>query len=214
MSAETELLDIFSDPHAPTVEGVIAVGGRITSTLLRAAYENGIFPWPHEGYPLLWFSPDERGVIDFSELHWPRTFKKWHKKNRKDFSVCINTQFENVVRECQVQKRSGQSGTWITDEMRKGYVELHRSGGALSVEIMRNDKLVAGIYGVMSSHYFSCESMFHKEDNTSKLALIELVEYLTQNGHHWMDIQMVTSVSESFGGKLIAKTAFLKRLGF
>lgn len=212
MSVEDELLHIFNDPSAQTVEGVIAVGGKLSPDLLAAAYEKGIFPWPHEGYPLLWFCPDERGVIDFAEVRLPRTFQRWLRKNRSKFVISVNQRFEDVIRECQSQKRKGQSGTWITDEMRRNYIQLHKDGKAVSLEVMCGEELVGGIYGVMSSRYFSCESMFHKKDNASKLALLELMRYLEQRGHAWMDIQMVTPVSESFGGKLISKQDFLQRL--
>lgn len=213
MSVEDELLRIFSDPRAETVEGVVAAGGTLSPRLLTAAYESGIFPWPHEGYPLLWFSPDERGIIDFTEFQFTHSFRRWLRKHRNEFEISVNQRFAEVVRECQLQKRKGQQGTWITEEMRVSYIELYKAGKATSVEVLRNNELVGGIYGVMSSQYFSCESMFHKEDNTSKLALLELVEYLQGQGHRWMDIQMVTSVSESFGGKLISKQEFLRRLG-
>lgn len=217
MSADSEitkeLLEIFSDPHVETLEGVIAAGGRMKPELLIYAYDHGIFPWPHEGYPLLWFCPDERGVIDFAGLHIPKSFQKWMRKHRAEFKITMNQRFSEVVKNCKTLKRPGQKGTWITREIEKNYLELHETGHAFSLEILRGDNLVAGIYGVQSKKYFSCESMFHKEDNTSKLALFELIQYLESIGHTWIDIQMVTSVCESFGGKLIGKDEFLKRIG-
>lgn len=210
---QDDLLEIFRNPRAETIEGVIAFGGRLKVKTLIQAYNHGIFPWPHEGYPLLWFCPEERGVIDFEELHLSKSFQKWLKKNRSHFSITINKKFKDVIKNCREQKRLGQSGTWITDQVEESYNELHIRGVALSIEVMRGNLLVGGIYGVMSPKYFSCESMFHKEDNTSKLALFELIEYLRSIGHSWMDIQMVTTVCESFGGKLISKNDFLNRIG-
>lgn len=206
-------MEIFSEPHGETFEGIIAAGGSLNSELLIFAYDHGIFPWPHEGYPLLWFCPDERGVIDFADLHLPRSFKKWLRKNRSQYTVSMNQQFQEVLRECRLQKRKGQNGTWINADIEKNYLKLHQFGHAYSLEVRRNNVLVAGIYGVQSQRYFSCESMFHKEDNTSKLALYELIKYLEGIGHTWVDIQMVTEVCESFGGKLISKREFLLRIG-
>lgn len=213
MSVEDELKQIFSDPHVETLEGVIAAGGRMTPELLIYAYEHGIFPWPHEDYPLLWFCPDERGVIDFSELHLPSSFQKWLRKHRDLYEISMNRKFSQVLLECKNQKRKGQKGSWINDEIEKNYNLLHQSGHAFSLEVMREGKLVGGIYGVQSQNYVSCESMFHKEDNTSKLALFELIRHLQATGHTWMDIQMVTEVCGQFGGKLIEKEEFLSRIG-
>ncbi|MEK6627845.1 MAG: leucyl/phenylalanyl-tRNA--protein transferase [Bdellovibrionota bacterium] len=217
MSVEDEqnelLKEIFSDPSRETIEGVIAVGGKLDPELLIYAYDHGVFPWPHEGYPLLWFCPDQRGVIDFNELHLPKSFKKWINKNRSQFTITINQNFHEVLKNCKTQKRLGQNGTWITNEIEENYTQLYKMGHAFSLEVWRGDVLVGGIYGVQSEKYFSCESMFHKEDNVSKLALYELIVNLKSIGHTWMDIQMVTSVCNSFGGKLINKAEFLKRIG-
>ena len=214
MSAESELYEIFSEPHSETLEGVIAAGGSLQPELLIYAYDHGIFPWPHEGYPLLWFCPDDRGVIDFADLHLPRSFQKWLRKNRHQFTITMNQRFQEVLLNCKTQKRPGQSGTWITTEIEKSYLQLHRLGHAYSLEVQRGPDLVAGIYGVQSERYYSCESMFHKEDNTSKLALLELIFFLKNTGNTWLDIQMVTDVCGSFGGKLISKKEFLRRIGF
>jgi len=208
-----ELIKIFSNPHVETLEGVIAVGGKLSPELLIYAYAHGTFPWPHEGYPLLWFCPDQRGVIDFVDLHLPKSFKKWLKKSRTLFTITMNQKFQEVVKNCKLQKRLDQKGTWINKEIEKNYLELHKMGQAYSLEVMRAEVLVGGIYGVQSEKYFSCESMFHLEDNISKLALYELILYLQKQGQMWLDIQMVTAVCESFGGKLIHKADFLNRIG-
>lgn len=213
MSVENELKKIFCDPHAETIDGVLVVGGKLTTDLLVCAYEQGIFPWPHEGYPMLWFCPDERGVIEFSELHIPRSFQKWLNKNEQRYNVSMNKRFAEVLANCKTQVRAGQTGTWITREIEKTYNQLFQTGHAFSLEVERDGKLVGGIYGVQSQKYFSCESMFHLEDNVSKFALLSLIRQLQANGNSWVDIQMVTSVCASFGGKLIAKKEFLKKIG-
>lgn len=208
------LFEIFEDPYQPTVEDIVAVGGTLEWKLLRQAYKHGIFPWPHEGYPLLWFAPEERGVIDFAQMHIPRSLKKWMRQNENLYQIKMDTKFSEVVRQCRNQVRKEQNGTWINDEIEKAYADLFNQGYAFSCEVYRQDRLVGGIYGVKSDKYCSCESMFHLEDNTSKLALIKLAEKLTSEGYPWMDIQMVTNVCESLGGYLIPKDQFLKRIGF
>lgn len=207
------LKELLSNPFAETMEGVIAVGEPMTPETLSFAYNYGIFPWPHEGYPLLWFCPDERGVIDFEDLHVPRSFQKWLRHNQYKFEITQNQAFADVMHECRKQKRQGQKGSWITNQIEKNYQKLFESDGAFSLEVWREKNLVGGIYGVKSEKYYSCESMFHKEDNTSKLALYSLIQILKKQGQTWMDIQMVTSVCESFGGKLIHKNEFLGRIG-
>lgn len=218
MSASQKQIDflkeLLSDPFAETMDGVIAVGEPMTPEILSYAYAHGIFPWPHEGYPLLWFCPEERGVIDFADLHVPRSFQKWLRHNQYKYEITQNQAFSQVVRECRQQKREGQKGSWITNQIEKNYQQLFENGGAFSLEVWREKVLVGGIYGVKSEKYYSCESMFHKEDNTSKLALYSLIQILKKQRQAWMDIQMVTSVCESFGGKLIEKSEFLERIGF
>lgn len=212
MSASRDLIP-FPDPAVEeTLEGVIWVGGKPTPENLVQAYHQGIFPWPHEGYPLLWFCPDERGILEFKDLHISHSLKKWIKKKSSEIKVTVNQAFPEVIRECRNQIRAGQKGTWITPVIEKNYIQLHKLGGAVSVECWRGDQLISGIYGVQSLKYFSCESMFFKESNASKFAFLNLVEYLKMQGQTWMDLQMVTDVSGSFGGKYISKKEFLKRI--
>ncbi len=204
----------FPNPRLPTREGVIALGGKLTPENLVLSYSQGIFPWPHEGYPLLWFCPDERGIIEFSEMCTPKSFEKWHRRNASQFLVTRNKDFSAVIKNCRQQIRAGQAGSWINNAMEKAYCQLHEMGKAHSVEIWHNEILVGGIYGVQSEKYFSCESMFYKVSNASKLALFELIQILKSQQQTWMDIQMVTDVSGSFGGKLITKADFLDRIGY
>jgi len=202
----------FPNPRNETLEGIVAVGEKVTVDNLVEAYNKGIFPWPHHGYPMLWFCPDERGVIDFKDVHPPKSFMKWYRKHRAGFDISMNQNFSDVIHNCKMQKRPGQDGTWITSQMEKTYCELFQKGHAQSLEVWKDGTLVGGIYGVQAKKYFSCESMFYKVSNASKLALFELILHLKNEGQTWMDIQMVTDVSGSFGGKLISKDEFLDRL--
>lgn len=206
--------NLFPDPRlAEGEDGLVAIGGELGVDWLTAAYRQGIFPWPHEGYPLLWFSPPERGVIDFSELHLPESFKKWVKKNKESIQVRWNGDFESVIKACAQQKRKGQKGTWITNEMIQAYIQFFAAGSAICLECFRNEKLIGGIYGVKSKNYCSLESMFHTESNASKYALWQAILKLKSLGYDWVDIQMVTDVSGQFGGKYIPRDEFLKRIG-
>lgn len=206
-------LNDFPNPQdTEIIDGVIAVGGILDAPNLKVSYSLGIFPWPHEGYPLLWFCPDERGVIDFNELNINRSLAKWIRKYEPLVKVTVNQAFPEVIRECQLQVRAGQKGSWITPEMIDAYTQLNKQGGAISVECWLNDELISGIYGVKSKNYFSCESMFFKKSNASKYAFIKLVDHLKKLGLTWMDLQMITEVSESFGGKYISRDEFLERI--
>ena len=206
-------LNNYPDPKtADIIDGVIAVGGELDGPNLKLAYSLGIFPWPHEGYPLLWFCPDERGILEFSELHLATSFKKWVRKHEPLISVTINSNFSTVISECRKQKRQGQKGTWITSGIVKAYTELFKMGNVLSVECTMDGELVSGIYGVLSKNYFSCESMFFKKPNASKYAFVKLVEHLQSLGFSWMDLQMVTDVSGAFGGKYISREEFLQKI--
>ncbi len=204
---------IFPNPETTeTIEDIILVGGVMTVDNLVESYRLGIFPWPHEGCPLLWFSPEERGILDFKDLHISSSLKKWIKKNESLITVTINQNFLEVIKECRKQKRPGQHGSWINGAIEKNYLELQKQGGALSLECWQNGEMISGIYGVKSKKYFSCESMFFKRPNASKFAFVKLVQYLQSVGLTWMDLQMVTDVSGSFGAKYISRKMFLKRI--
>jgi leucyl/phenylalanyl-tRNA--protein transferase len=206
----------FPDPRHSTEDGLVAYGGKMDAETLRAAYGKGIFPWPQPDLPWLWFSPTQRGVLDFSDYRVNRSNQKLFSK-RTNWTVTKNTQFLSVMKACAEQVREGQAGTWIQDEMFEAYSELFSSGEALSVEVWDQERLVGGAYGVImkcpAGRYFSGESMFHHETGASKVALHHLVKHLSQMNLSWMDTQMVTPVVESFGGKYITREEFLQRIG-
>lgn len=204
-------LVVFPPVEEATEDGLVAVGGDVEVDTLRAAYERGIFPWPISvEFPLAWFSPDPRGVLDFSELHISRSFEKFLKKN--PFSISFNKDFSQVIRTCAQVQRKGQRDTWITPEIISGYEKLFEAGEAYSVEVWEEERLVGGLYGVVMGDFVSGESMFMKADNASKYALFGLIQHLSTRGIHWLDTQMVTNVVEQFGGKYIPREMFLKRL--
>lgn len=203
----------FPDPWLLPEEsdGLIYIGGNLGVDTLVQAYSNGIFPWPlEEIYPLFWFCPEPRGVLDFNDLHIPKSLARLRRKNL--YRYTFNQAFARVMAECAKQPRPGQEGTWIVPSLLPSYEAFHREGYAHSIEVWRGDDLVGGLYGVYVKGVFSGESMFHLEANTSKLALIEMIQKLKALGLQWMDIQMLTPVTELLGGHYISRRDFLLRL--
>ncbi|MCB0421666.1 MAG: leucyl/phenylalanyl-tRNA--protein transferase [Bdellovibrionales bacterium] len=201
----------FPDPLLTRRDGLVAIGDDLEVETLLEAYSFGIFPWPQEeDVPVLWFSPMERGVLDFSEFHISRSLKKLAQKS--DWVLKVNTDFESVIQRCAQVPRSAQDGTWITRMMIQGYLKFHRAGYAHSIECWEGEELVGGLYGVFVGGVFSGESMFYSKDNASKYCLWFIQRILESNGLKWMDIQMVTNNVRAFGGKYISKIDFLKRI--
>ena len=201
---------LFPDPRLADENGIVAVGGRLTPETLLAAYRRGIFPWPVEGYPMLWFSPAERAVLEFEDLHVPRSLAR--ERRRTHLSFTVDRAFASVIRMCARVKRAHEDGTWITTEVIKAYCELHRLGHAHSVEAWEGDRLVGGIYGVDAGGAFCGESMFYLRPNASKLALLRLVEHLRARGLDWLDIQVMTPHMQTLGAKNVSRDAFLRKL--
>jgi leucyl/phenylalanyl-tRNA--protein transferase len=186
------------------------VGGDLEPETLIHAYSRGVFPWPHEGYPLLWFCPVERAILQFDQLHIGRSLERAKKQTTLRFTV--DQAFVDVITACGETERPGQDGTWITPDMKAAYIRLHQLGHAHSVEAWRGALLVAGVYGVDAGGPFSAESMFHRETNASKLTLLYLIEHLQKGGLDWMDVQVMTPHIERLGARLIGRGEFLKRL--
>lgn len=202
---------LFPPPSSATEEGIVALGGDLSVETLLSAYSQGVFPWPHEGYPLLWFCPWERGILEFKDFHISRSLKKFISK-QSNWRWTWNLSFTKVINACAKTPRPGQSGTWINQEMIIAYEHFHLAGYAKSLEVWENDQLIGGIYGVLVKNIFSAESMFFHKPNASKWALWQLVNHLQSMGLEWMDVQMITPITESFGAKLIAQEEFLMKL--
>ncbi|GIU83117.1 MAG: leucyl/phenylalanyl-tRNA--protein transferase [Acidobacteria bacterium] len=184
----------------------------LNSENLIRAYKKGIFPWPISEYRFLpWFCPEFRAILEFDELHIPRSLRKAAKKSR--FTFTIDRAFYQVINCCAQVKRKGQRGTWIIKEIIESYTELHHLGYAHSVEVWdENQMLVGGLYGVDAGGVFSGESMFHYVTHASKLALLFLIDHLKSRGATWIDTQMLTPHLEILGAKEISRSEFLKKL--
>lgn len=200
---------IFPDPRLAEEDGLLCWGGELNPETLFEAYSKGIFPWPQEGYPLLWFSPEQRGIIDFSDFHISKRLARDLK--RAEFEVSFDQEFEQVISHCQKIKRPNEKGTWITKDILSAYLKFHSAGYVHSVECWKDKRLVGGLYGVFVGGVFSGESMFHLLDDASKFCLIQLVELLKTKSLTWIDTQMVTPLVKNFGGKYIDRDNFLKR---
>lgn len=215
-SSGFRLLSDQIDPH-----GVVGWGQSLTLERLVLAYSLGIFPWPHDG-ELFWFCPPQRGVLEFQHLNINKRFlRKYHNTDRAkggSYTYTLNKDFKTVIRKCATQPRKGQAGTWITDYMIEAYERLERAGHILSFECWRGQDLVGGLYGVLSKDKkqiisFSAESVFGAESDVAKFCLMTAIQYLQEQGLQWMDIQMVTPLTKSFGGHLESRDVFLRRIG-
>ncbi len=199
---------IFPDPNLADDEGLIAVGADLARERLLAAYDQGIFPWPAEGLPLLWWSPNPRAIIDPEHLHVSRSMQRELRSGR--FQLSFDQAFEQVMIECG---RERTDGTWITPAMVEAYVGLHRRGHAHSVEVWHDGGLCGGLYGVQRGGLFAAESMFHRLTNASKVALIGSVRGLFAAGITLFDVQFVTEHLATLGAYEIPRRDYLRRLG-
>jgi len=200
----------FPDPRTTNADGIVAVGGDLHPESLLLAYRQGIFPWPVDGLPLLWFCPAERAILDFTELHIPHSLARAHKRTTLRFT--LDAAFPAVIRACAEAPRPNQEGTWITLQIIAAYTLLHRLGIAHSAEAWNGERLVGGIYGVEIDGAFAAESMFYREPNASKLTLLHLIDHLHSRGLDWIDTQMLTPHIERLGAKTIGRQAFLEKL--
>jgi leucyl/phenylalanyl-tRNA--protein transferase len=198
------------DQSEDEIDGLVAVGGRLTPRTVLRAYQQGVFPWPVPGLPMLWFSPRERAILEFERLHVPRSLRRARRQTTLRFT--IDRAFPAVIEGCAKAVRPGQDGTWITPEVIVTYTQLHRLGVAHSVEAWRGNELVGGVYGVDIDGAFAAESMFYREPNASKLALLFLVDHLRSRGLDWVDIQTMTPHMARLGARVISREEFLAKL--
>jgi leucyl/phenylalanyl-tRNA--protein transferase len=199
----------FPDPrYAPS--DVVAMGEDLRVATLREAYRKGIFPWPHEGLPLPWFSPRRRAVIFLDEVHVGRSLRKSQKKS--GFTFTIDRDFTAVIRACSQDERPDQDGTWIAPNIIAAYRRFHAAGDAHSVEVWDGEELVGGLYGVDAGGIFTGESMFHRRPDASKLALLFLIDHLRERGSVLLDCQVMTPHMEALGAREISRARFLDAL--
>ncbi|MGB0473882.1 MAG: leucyl/phenylalanyl-tRNA--protein transferase, partial [Porticoccaceae bacterium] len=190
---------VFPDPNTALddPDGLLAVGGNLQPDTLLSAYYNGIFPWYNEDDPILWWSPSTRCVIDPLDLHISKSLQKLLRQQR--FTISFDQAFEQVINACA--QRDSKTDTWINSDMISAYIALNKLGVAHSVEVWQGSRLVGGAYGVAIGAVFCGESMFSKESNASKVALVHLTQYLSGLGFQLIDCQLVSSHLLTMGAK-------------
>lgn len=198
---------VFPKPELAEPDGLLAIGGDLSGERLRLAYRSGIFPWYSDETPILWYAPHERFVLYPDELIVSSSMKRFLRKGL--FKITMDTCFEKVIEACATVEREGQDGTWITDDMKNAYINLHHEGYAHSIEVWQQDELVGGMYGVPIGNVFCGESMFSKVSNASKAALI----YLCQSClYDLIDCQVYTDHLASMGARMISQKDYMMLL--
>lgn len=200
---------IFPPVDMAHKSGLLAVGGDLSPERLVHAYIQGIFPWFSQGDPILWWSPDPRFVLFPGEIRISRSMRQ--ELRRESFSITYDHAFEQVISECS-EPRDGQDGTWITPEMRRSYLQLHKMGIAHSVEAWEGDLLAGGLYGVCLGRCFFGESMFTRRANASKTAFIHLTARLRRLDFILIDCQVYTNHLNSLGARPIPREDFMSYL--
>ncbi len=191
-------------------QSLVATGGELTVDFLLSAYFQGIFPWFNAGEPVLWWSPDPRFVLLPQELHVPSRLGRFMKSEKFPFEYTMDADFSAVIENCAAAKRAGQEGTWITSEMKEAYKAMFRAGAAHSFEVWHKGQLAGGFYGVLLGTVFFGESMFTKEDNAAKCALVNFAGNFRSAGGRLIDSQVYTDNIARFGGRNISREAFLR----
>ncbi|MBF0190518.1 MAG: leucyl/phenylalanyl-tRNA--protein transferase [Magnetococcales bacterium] len=205
---------VFPDPVLAGQEGLLAVGGDLSVRRLLVAYAEGIFPWYSKGEPILWWSPDPRLVLDPAELHVSRSLRKTLR--RGTYVVTFDCAFAHVIRACARAREA--TGTWITRDMERAFIRLHRLGLAHSAESWILDEesgfpqLVGGVYGLALGAVFFGESMFSVQPDASKVAFVTLVDHLVASGFEMIDCQVASDHLLRFGAREMPRELFLSRL--
>jgi len=200
----------FPNPNNSNEEGIVAVGGDLSTERLLHAYSVGIFPWYSVESPIIWWSPDPRTILFLEEFKVSKSLQS--KINKNIFQVKFDTNFADVIENCASIPRIDQEDTWITDDMKKAYINLHQKGYCHSVETYFKNKLVGGLYGISLGNAFFGESMFHIKTDASKIALYFLVEKLKKWNFDFIDVQQETDHLKSMGAKIIDRKKFLTLL--
>lgn len=193
-------------------EDLVAIGADLEPGTLLAAYRRGLFPMPSgtPGDPMYWFCPARRGVLFLDGIRVTRSLRR----SRRDFEIRVDTAFEEVLDACADPRRP--SG-WIDEDIRRAYLRLHRLGWAHSVEAWRDGRLAGGLYGVAVGGLFAGESMFHRERDASKVALVGLVELMREGDEaQWrdriIDVQWSTPHLASLGVVEVSRIHYLQVL--
>jgi len=186
-------------------DGLLAVGGCLSTQRIINAYRQGIFPWYSDEDPILWWSPNPRLVVFPDQLHVSKSLQKTQRK--QTFQLSFDTAFADVIQACSMP-RAQDSGTWLLPEMQAAYIRLYEEGHAHSMEAWFQGKLVGGLYGIAIGQVFFGESMFHTKTDASKIAFVTLVQQLTEWGYQLIDCQVHTDHLASLGAEEMPRSDF------
>jgi len=199
----------LTDPN-----GLLALGGDLSPPRLISAYQHGIFPWFNDGDPLMWWSPNPRAIIKTDDLYVNRTLRKAIK--RTPYRITVNSDFNQVIKQC-ANAPFRHDDTWIVSDMLVAYQQLHQLGYAHSIEVWQDHEasnntstLVGGLYGVAINGYFSGESMFYRQANASKFALLALSQLLQTINVTFIDCQLLNPFLADMGATEISRANFVQ----
>jgi leucyl/phenylalanyl-tRNA--protein transferase len=194
------------DPDQADESGLVAIGADLQPGTILAAYRTGLFPMPVRwSRSPGWWSPDPRGIIPLDGLRVSRSLRKACER----YEVRIDTAFDDVILACADPRRPHG---WINKAIREAYRDLHRRGWAHSVETWADGQLVGGLYGIAIGGLFAGESMFHRATDASKVALVGLVDALTEGGAELLDVQWKTDHLASLGAIEVPRAEYRRRL--
>lgn len=188
-------------------QGLLAFGGDLSPPRMLSAYQQGIFPWFSPQDPILWWSPDPRAVLFPQQFHLSRSMARFHR--RSPFQLTLDQDFAGVIQGCAQQR---QDGTWITEEVITAWLRLFRLGHAHSVEVWQEDCLVGGLYGLSLGRLFCAESMFSRQENASKTALMMFCRHFHAFGGQLIDCQILNPHTASLGATEICRQDYLTRM--
>ncbi len=194
----------LTDPN-----GLLAAGGCLSATRLINAYKQGVFPWFNPDEPILWWSPDPRLILTPLKLKISRSLAKTIRQ--QPFELTVDKAFIDVINACAMMRKYTQ-GTWISEEMKQAYTELHHQGIAHSAEAWLDGELVGGLYGVAIGQVFFGESMFHTHKDASKIVFTQLVKKLQLWDYQLIDCQVHSDHLASLGAYEISRKHFIEKL--
>ena len=200
----------FPHPLLADHDGLLCFGPQLSIDNILLAYRFGIFPWYHEDEAVLWWFTHPRFVLYPGKLKISKSLRSCLRKNK--YRVSFDTAFEEVINNCKTVHRTGQDDTWITEELKAHFIELHHMGIAHSIEVWEDTELIGGLYGLSLGKVFYGESMFSKRSNASKIAFVKLVQYLKEHKYQLIDCQQETKHLATFGAELISPEKFLNTL--
>jgi len=177
----------------------------IDAELLLQGYRLGVFPMAMEDNSIEWFSPDPRAILPLEDFHVPHALRRLLR--RRVFETTIDGAFSEVIAAC-----AKREDTWINREIIESYTRLHELRHAHSVEAWKGGMLAGGLYGVAVGGAFFGESMFHRETDASKIALVALIEHLRARKFVLLDTQWLTPHLQQFGGIEISRSHYLRLL--